>query len=58
MLTLSLFALVVGFLVWLICSRPREKKSWIESLLAEAGKLSFFAGLLAYLLNAGTRVFL
>ena len=51
MITLSLLVCLVGLVLWIIFA----KTGVADALVAEAGRLAFFAGLLAYLLNIGMR---
>lgn len=44
---LSVIAMIVGLLMYALCANPK---------LAEIGRLTFFAGVLAFLLEAGPRV--
>ena len=44
---LSVIVAVIGVLMYALCSNPK---------LAEIGRISFFAGLLAFLLQAGAGV--
>lgn len=52
MITLSLLVCLIGLVVWVIASKVN---GIADALAAEAGRLSFFAGLLAYLLNVGMK---
>lgn len=53
MITLSLLICIVGLLLWLVFTKV---KAVADSWVSEVGKLSFFAGLLAYLLNVGMKM--
>lgn len=52
MITVSLLICLIGLILWIICSKVEPVA---DALVAEMGRLMFFAGLLAYLLNIGMR---
>jgi uncharacterized membrane protein YhhN len=52
MITLSLLVCLVGLVIWVIASKVSAAS---DALAAEAGRLMFVAGLLAYLLNVGMK---
>lgn len=52
MITLSLLVCLIGLVVWLAFTKLQ---SIADSWVSEVGKLCFFAGLLAYLLNVGMK---
>lgn len=53
MISISLLICIVGFALWLIFTKVQAvADTWVS----EFGRLMFFAGLLAYLLNFGTKV--
>ena len=52
MITLSLLVCLIGLIVWIVCAKVTAVA---DALVAETGRLAFFAGLLAYLLNIGMK---
>lgn len=52
MITLSLLICLIGLIVWLVFSKV---KTVSDPWVARLGELSFFAGMLAYLLNIGMK---
>ena len=52
MITLSLLVCLIGLIVWIVFSKST---ALADALIAEAGRLSFFGGGLAYLLNVGMK---
>jgi hypothetical protein len=55
MISYSLLVCLIGLLLWLIFTKwSKVADAWV----AELGRLSFFAGLLAYLIALGAKAFL
>jgi hypothetical protein len=52
MITVSLLICLIGLILWILCAKVAAVT---DALVAEMGRLAFFAGLLAYLLNLGMR---
>lgn len=45
MITTPFIVMVIGFLIWLLLSRPSEKPHWIKVVVSEAAKWCFIVGL-------------
>jgi hypothetical protein len=53
MITISLLICLIGLALWGVCTNFKRVESyWV----AELGRISFFAGLLAWLFSAGSKV--